>query len=518
MPPSDHTTKEFKELYALVKPFCDDDGYYFTFEDNKKDLMQFIADNFTLNTEVTALEVDKNNFVHVFHQWLKEVKDSINYDWSKAREFNVIESDFFLADLFSEDNIDIRGGYVTLDRNKYVIHEGVDDLGGEKEISVKFKDHQEAHKRFWKRYKRPPKKDFWDYILERRDLLVPQDVRERKGSFFTPQQWVQLSQHYIADVLGEDWQDEYYVWDCAAGTGNLLFGLTNKRNLFASTLDKADVAIMKESAHNGALSLFEGNIFQFDFLNDNLNDDKVPKALKDILNDPEKRKNLVIYINPPYAEATNRHTIKGNKKHKANTSNDTYISKSYKNKMGKSSKELFAQFLIRIQHEIKAGVIAQFSTLKTVQSINFKKFRQQWTYKAVSAFLAPANSFDNVKGKFPIGFFIWKKGEPNWLNFDLQADIYNRNGGGIGTHLIRCYDGKRNIREWRNQYLDKQSEIIGYLRNRGLDVQQNNLFTILSEPNENDIKNNMTLKLTVCNLLPFSVYHAVRRTVSAGHH
>ncbi|MBO6084774.1 MAG: hypothetical protein J6P19_00015 [Acetobacter sp.] len=241
---------------------------------------------------------------------------------------------------------------------------------------------------------------------------------------------MQLSQKYLADVLGEDWQDDYYVWDCAAGTGNLLAGLTNKRNLFASTLDKADVAIMKESAREGALSLFEGNIFQFDFLNDDLNGDKVPKALKDILNDTKKRKKLVIYINPPYAEATNRHTIKGNKKHKANTSNDTYISKSYKNKMGKSSKELFAQFLIRIQHEIKAGVIAQFSTLKTVQSINFKKFRQQWTYKAVSAFLAPANSFDNVKGKFPIGFFIWKKGEPNWLNFDLQADIYNRNGGG----------------------------------------------------------------------------------------
>ena len=39
----------------------------------------------------------------------------------------------------------------------------------------------------------------------------------------------------------------------------------------------------------------------------------------------------------------------------------------YKDKMGKSSKELFAQFLIRIQHEIKAGFIAQFSKLKTVQ-------------------------------------------------------------------------------------------------------------------------------------------------------
>jgi len=29
---------------------------------------------------------------------------------------------------------------------------------------------------------------------------VPQDVRERKGSFFTPEIWVELSQKYIADI------------------------------------------------------------------------------------------------------------------------------------------------------------------------------------------------------------------------------------------------------------------------------------------------------------------------------
>ena len=42
--------------------------------------------------------------------------------------------------------------------------------------------------------------------------------------------------------MGEDWQEEYYVWDCCAGTGNLLAGLTNKYNIYASTIDKAKVA------------------------------------------------------------------------------------------------------------------------------------------------------------------------------------------------------------------------------------------------------------------------------------
>ncbi len=43
------------------------------------------------------------------------------------------------------------------------------------------------HKAFWNKYERPPKEEHWQWFIERKDLLVPQDVRERKGSFFTPQ-------------------------------------------------------------------------------------------------------------------------------------------------------------------------------------------------------------------------------------------------------------------------------------------------------------------------------------------
>ena len=137
-----------------------------------------------------------------------------------------------------------------------------------------FIDKQKAHLAFWNKYERPPKEEYWDYIVERRDLLVPQDIRERKGSFFTPQIWVELSQTYLTHVLGEDWQDEYYVWDCAAGTGNLLTGLTNKYNIWASTLDTQDINVMKDRIKNGA-NLLESHVFQFDFLNDDFN--KLPE-------------------------------------------------------------------------------------------------------------------------------------------------------------------------------------------------------------------------------------------------
>ncbi|MEI2711224.1 MAG: hypothetical protein V9E96_19735 [Chitinophagaceae bacterium] len=56
---------------------------------------------------------------------------------------------------------------------------------------------KETYQQFWKRYKRPPIKEFQEYIIERRDLLVPQDIRERKGAFFTPRIWVELSQKYL---------------------------------------------------------------------------------------------------------------------------------------------------------------------------------------------------------------------------------------------------------------------------------------------------------------------------------
>jgi hypothetical protein len=40
-------------------------------------------------------------------------------------------------------------------------------------ISIRNKD---AYLQFWKLYKRPPIKEFQEYIIERKDLLVPQDI------------------------------------------------------------------------------------------------------------------------------------------------------------------------------------------------------------------------------------------------------------------------------------------------------------------------------------------------------
>lgn len=268
--PSDHETKEFKQLYKQVKADIEREVLLYHFGTDDKELHKFIRSNFIVGkSRLSKIRINKNNFTHIYLKWAKEVKPTIAVDWQTAKKEGLVDADFYLADILSEHNISLREKLFVLLRNdRYVYNIQRKSIGSMSFETVEFNDNQVAHTQFWNRYNRPPRREYWDYIVERRDLLVPQDVRERKGSYFTPRKWVELSQQYIAAELGEDWQDEYYVWDCAAGTGNLLAGLINKYNIWASTLDAQDVKAMHDLINNNCLNLLEKHVFQFDFLND----------------------------------------------------------------------------------------------------------------------------------------------------------------------------------------------------------------------------------------------------------
>jgi hypothetical protein len=134
---------------------------------------------------------------------------------------------------------------------------------------IGFTDNGAAYSRFWNKYKRPPAKEYQQHIIDRRDLLVPQNIREVKGSFFTPKIWADKSKEYMEKVFGKNWQDEYYIWDCAAGTGNLLAGLSNPYNVWASGLEQGNVETIQSLIDiDENLNLLPGHVFQFDFLND----------------------------------------------------------------------------------------------------------------------------------------------------------------------------------------------------------------------------------------------------------
>lgn len=473
--PSNYNTKEFQLIYRKVKNIIDQNLLLFYFEKDDKELKKFIKSNFIVgHFGVTKIKIDKNNFMVIYNKWLQEVKPTIAVNWDVAKKSGIIDGDFYLADLLSSDNETLKEKlFVLLRHDHYELDRKIDESGMFSRKQADFTDGQKAHTRFWNKYERPPKEEYWDYIVERRDLLVPQDIRERKGSFFTPQIWVELSQKYIAEVLGEDWQDEYYVWDCAAGTGNLLAGLTNKYNIWASTLDQQDVEVMHDRINNGA-NLLHDHVFQFDFLNDDFS--KLPLPLKNIINDPEKRKKLVVYINPPYAEATSAKTVTGTGENKAKTSTDNKTYLKYKSKIGKASNELFAQFLIRIYCEIPTCKIANFSKLKSLQSTNFQNFRKIFRAKLEKIFLVPANTFDNVQGEFPIGFFIWNAEAIERFE-QTTADVYNFKGDFIGEKKL--YGNlSESINKWIKIFDNKNIKGVGYMENPAPDFQNNKFLCI----------------------------------------
>ncbi len=505
--PSNHETKEFKQVYDKVKTTIENETLLFFYEKDDQELREFIKTNFVVGNAATSkVRIDKNNFITIYTKWLAAVKPTIVLNWEVAKKNNIIDGDFYLADLLSQENESLKDNlYVLLKKDYYELDKILDEMGMFQSRKTFFNDKQKAHTQFWNKYERPPKEQYWDYIVERRDLLVPQDIRERKGSFFTPQIWVELSQEYLAKVLGEDWQDEYYIWDCASGTGNLLTGLTNKLKIFVSTLDRQDVDVIKDRIQNGA-NLMEDNVFQFDFLNDSF--EKLPKKLQEIINSPEKRKKLVIYINPPYAEHTNkRNLIKTSFKDDfaKNQTRDRYSEV-----LKKAKYELFAQFMARVYQELSGAWLAEFSKLKLLQSPNFADFRNFFNAKLEKCFVVPANSFDNVKGQFPIGFKIWNTAQKEKFTA-ISVDVYEKNKLLAGQHTIYAYDSNQYINEWIKQFANTQNSYIGFLNYRGNDFQHQNMVFI-----ENSGNTSMTqLAINRHNLLACCVYFAVRHCIAA---
>ncbi|CCB80854.1 FIG00711868: hypothetical protein [Helicobacter bizzozeronii CIII-1] len=342
--PSNHNSPEFLQCHQLFQDFFK--PLYFQFATQEKELAEFIKH--LAHTPLEQIPIDTNNFVHVYHKWLESVKPSISIDWKKAGD--ILDTDFYLADLLSAENNTLPNKLNTLLKNDHYAFNKIQNLAGFFNFdSTGFKDNQQAHKEFWSVYKRPPAQEFWDHILERRDLLVPLDVRERKGAFCTPKIWVEKSQEYLRACLGAHFQEEYYIWDLAAGTGNLLLGLSNPERIYASTLDQNDVGILKQRAANKQLPILEDHIFKFDFLDDSF--DKLPDTLQAILKDPNKCAKLIIYINPPYAEAGSKTQIAKTGKNKGGVANSP-MAKTYAKELGKAKNELFAQFFMRIIKEI----------------------------------------------------------------------------------------------------------------------------------------------------------------------
>ena len=515
--PSNHSTKEFKLIKERIEDILNQKTYVFDFEKDAKELKFFIKNNIAKATTKSKIKIDKNNFIAIYLRWVEIVKPIIDTNWKKLKERNILDSDFYLADLFVddqntqniEDDISLRDNlFVVFENEGYKIAK--ENLDGIYDAYIPIKD-KKVYAQFWKIYKRPPIDAFQDYIIERRDLLVPQDIRERKGAFFTPRIWVELSQKYLTDTLGENWQDDYYIWDCAAGTGNLLAGLTNTYNIYASTIDMADINVIHERIEHGA-NLLPKYVFQFDFLNDDFlpvsKGGKMPDSLFEIINDPEKRKKLVIYINPPYAEATTAKTVTGTGKNKAGVTTNFKIKQLLNHKIGNATNEIFALFMSVIYENMNGCILGQFSTLKFVNGSNFRKFRNFFLAEYLGGFVVPAYTFDNVKGKFPIGFTIWNTGVKKKIEV-VSTDVYDQNGNYSGVKRFYGNLGK-SINKWIKQFDDKTKTGIGFMGNPAPDFQNNKFLNFTNKIGTRHV-NYFSFKAS--NLIYGLIYFAVRHSI-----
>jgi len=342
-------------------------------------------------------------------------------------------------------------------------------------------------------------------MLKLKDIPRCEDERVRRGVFPTPQIWVEKSQEYLAKVFGDDWQEEYYIWDCCAGTCNLLAGLTEKHRIWASTIDQPDVNIVHELIAKNEFNLLAKHVFQFDFLNDDFA--KLPKSLRDIINDPEKRKKLIVYMNPPYAEARGQQVGKSNKKgfHLSKT-RDKYL-----DEIGKAAIEMFTQFAIRIYSDLPDAKLAMFSKLKYVNAPNFERFRGVFKATYKNGFIVPANTFDNVKGRFPIGFLIWDLEDKKTFK-QIKTDVLDRTGRWKGTKTHYCCDKKTPlINVWVKTFAKTENSIATII-GPAADFQHQSTVWILAPYSDSHW---FHWQIGKENLLDSFIYFAIRHCIEA---
>ena len=230
------------------------------------------------------------------------------------------------------------------------------------------------------------------------DRLLEDTTRRRQGAFFTPTKFVDFAHRMIEKELGDNWRDEYVVYDCCCGSLNLTRDYRFKE-LYCSTLDKGELEL--GSRYNP-----EATKWQMDFLNDG--DECFDKGLIKAF---EQNKPIVFFINPPYGTAA----VNGSTgTSRAGTNNTAIRDEMNETKFG-GSENLQHQFMYRItkiiqKYNLTNAYFALFSKpiwLSGAKQGKFlKNFSSQWECK--DAYLFQASHFADVSDAWGISITLWK--------------------------------------------------------------------------------------------------------------
>ncbi len=230
------------------------------------------------------------------------------------------------------------------------------------------------------------------------------DARRRQGAFFTPPAWAAEAHKQLASSLGSSWQDQYFVWDPAAGTGNLTHSV-NLPNLMSSTLEPSDVGMMKDRGCKGIL-------FQYDFLNPGASN--LPPVAEDALRAAARQgKRLLFFMNPPYGAGS----AGMGEASRAGMTRTLVADQMRGFGLGKAAGQLFCQFVFQAdvlakRYGFENYVVAFFSATTFLTSISFAPFREFWysKFNYRDGFVFQASAFSGVSGAWAICFTVWEAG------------------------------------------------------------------------------------------------------------
>lgn len=385
--------------------------------------------------DIIRAQITPDNLKQVFDKWVTMIGCEIK--GVHAEDYALL----FFADIMSDGTVSTHANLPAEllhknDKPVFSLNGKIYELGS-----------REGYRQFWAIYHRPPKTEYRDYLLERRDSLIPLDERAFKGAYYTPLAVVDKAYDLLTETLGNNWQKEYIVWDMCCGVGNLEVKHSNPRNIFMSTLDQADVDVMKATK-----TCVAAERFQYDYLNDDIDDfgridysltNKIPKGLQEAINGGKK---LLVLINPPYAEAGSTDTIGGGK-HKTDVATTKIGALMNQTNFGYAARELFIQFMARIEKELPNAVLAMFSTLKYVNAPNFEQFRNQWRAEFLGGFAVHSKAFDGIKGDFPIGFLVWDTANKKLIG-EVVTEVLDRDAHAIGQKAFYCLPISTFLSEW----------------------------------------------------------------------
>ena len=404
--------------------------------------------------DIIRTQITPANLKQVFDKWVEMVGREIG---------NVLEDDYallFFADIMHDGTASTHENLPAA-----LLHKNgkpVFILAGK---MFELKSH-EGYRQFWAIYHKPPKAEYRNYLLERRDSLIPIDERSFKGAYYTPLAVVDKAYDKLAETLGDNWQKNYIVWDMCCGVGNLEVKHSNPRNIYMSTLDVADIDVMRATK-----TCVSAQRFQYDYLNDDIADDgkidynlsnKVPAGLRQAIAEGKK---ILVLINPPYAEATSSNNLGTGGIAQASKIGvtKTKLAAAAMAKFGKASNELFTQFVARIALEIPTATLAMFSKLKYVNSQTLVTFRGEWNANYLNGFVVHSKSFDGLKGDFPIGFLIWATNQHAIKKqpiVEIVTDILDKNAQPIGEKRFYNLSNDKLLTNWIPRPKTNQSLVI----------------------------------------------------------